>query len=458
MQIKLRNIFFLILFSFSLNILQAQIDFLQKSFNLGILENWSETPAEFVFVNRGNSPAAIISIEKDEDLYVKYSHGFIQPNQKSILQVYFEPRNTGLFVRKIRVFVSSSKKPIELVIRGKVEAILECPGPGASYYFYTSNSFLLNGIVLDSKTNLPVDHATVRFVTPYSQTSSERTPKNGRFQKKLETGSYAVIVEVKGYEPYNEILQFNKKNNFLCINLVPLSEKANAPFADSLSEPPEETYTYVPEPENDSALLSNDQQALTSKSLSPLNPAEYRPNNLVFLVDVSENPANPEKLAKLKSLISALPLYMRTQDYISIIIYTDTFANLLYPISFKEKAIIEGVVDNLSLSGKSVGICGLEASYKMILRNYIAQGNNQIIIISDKFNIPPVPEQTRLYNLGKEISYNDIKICIADMGQNQNNGVFKQFIKAVKADYFVFGQEGDMLEKILGQIRQHSKK
>jgi len=456
MLIFINRIVFSLLLVFLASPISAQVDFLQKTFNLGVLENWSETPAEFVLVNRGTNPVAIVNIIKSENIHVKFTADMIQPNQKGIIRVFYEPRNAGYFTRKITVYVSNSAKPIELFIKGRVETILECPAPGASNDFYTSHSFMLNGIVIDGRTNLPVIKAIIRFVTPYNHSFNEKSQKDGRFQRKLEIGMYAVMVEVDGYYPYNEIFHLDKSHNFLCIDLDPIDKTDTLPQADTIIKNNRNTFTLEQDVDEntDISTLNPAMPSATEEILIPLTISGYKPNNLVFLVDISENPELPDKIQQIKSQLKELVSTLRNLDYISFIAYSDTFTRLLYPISCGDKNEINAVIENISLSGNSNGIAGLENAYRLILRNYIPEGNNQIVILTGKFNIPSVSLQTKLYTLGREISYQEIAISIGDLGDNHDNAILKQFIVTSQASYFKMGENHELIKEIKSRSKR----
>ncbi|MEM6801083.1 MAG: VWA domain-containing protein [Bacteroidota bacterium] len=106
-------------------------------------------------------------------------------------------------------------------------------------------------------------------------------------------------------------------------------------------------------------------------------------NNLVFLLDVSASMDRPEKLNLLKESISFLVDLMRPEDEISIIIYSGDARVILNPTSAMFKAEIKSAIRSMKPGGKTKALQGLKEAYKLAEKNYIAGGNNRIIMASD---------------------------------------------------------------------------
>ncbi|MBN1798404.1 MAG: VWA domain-containing protein [Spirochaetales bacterium] len=116
--------------------------------------------------------------------------------------------------------------------------------------------------------------------------------------------------------------------------------------------------------------------------------AELPPNNLVFLLDVSGSMNYYNKLPLLKSALKLLVNEMRSTDKISIVVYAGAAGLVLPATSCKNKQPIIQALDMLTAGGSTAGGAGIQLAYKIAKENYIADGNNRVILATDgDFNV-----------------------------------------------------------------------
>ncbi|MFN8116735.1 MAG: von Willebrand factor type A domain-containing protein [Bacteroidia bacterium] len=111
-------------------------------------------------------------------------------------------------------------------------------------------------------------------------------------------------------------------------------------------------------------------------------------NNLVFLIDVSGSMEDENKLPLLKSGLRLLVEQMREEDKVSIVVYAGAAGIVLPATSGKNKEKIYDALDNLQAGGSTAGGEGILLAYKTAKENFIAKGNNRIILATDgDFNV-----------------------------------------------------------------------
>lgn len=114
----------------------------------------------------------------------------------------------------------------------------------------------------------------------------------------------------------------------------------------------------------------------------------YTGNNIVFLIDVSGSMASTNKLNLIKAVFPKFLDALAPTDKISIVTYSNKIKILANGVYADEKEALKKVVNGLSATGGTAGADGLEKSYNVAKSNYIAGGNNRVIIASDgDFNI-----------------------------------------------------------------------
>lgn len=114
----------------------------------------------------------------------------------------------------------------------------------------------------------------------------------------------------------------------------------------------------------------------------------YTGNNIVFLIDVSGSMASTNKLNLIKAVFPKFLDALAPTDKISIVTYSNKIRILANGVYADEKEALKKVVNGLSATGGTAGADGLEKAYNVAKLNYIAGGNNRVIIASDgDFNI-----------------------------------------------------------------------
>ncbi len=117
-----------------------------------------------------------------------------------------------------------------------------------------------------------------------------------------------------------------------------------------------------------------------------VDSSERPRTNLVFLVDVSGSMNSRDKLPLVKSTLTALAGELRSDDRVSIVVYSGTVGLLLAPTS--NKAHVKEAVDCLYASGSTAGGDALKLAYSTARDNFLAGGINRIIMATDgDFNV-----------------------------------------------------------------------
>ena len=114
-----------------------------------------------------------------------------------------------------------------------------------------------------------------------------------------------------------------------------------------------------------------------------LPPAEYMANNVIFLVDVSGSMADSTKLRWLKLSMKKLIENIRPSDRISLVCYRDSVICLAEGMSYKDKSRLSFLTDSIKAKGMTRGNKAIHYALDMAIRNYLPDGNNQIILASD---------------------------------------------------------------------------
>lgn len=117
-------------------------------------------------------------------------------------------------------------------------------------------------------------------------------------------------------------------------------------------------------------------------------------SNLVFLIDVSGSMYGPTRLELVKSSLKLLVNNLREKDRVAIVVYAGSAGEVLPSTSGSDKQKIREALEKLTAGGSTAGGAGIQLAYKIAQDNFIAKGNNRIILCTDgDFNVGASSDQ-----------------------------------------------------------------
>ncbi|MGM9550935.1 MAG: von Willebrand factor type A domain-containing protein [Clostridia bacterium] len=131
----------------------------------------------------------------------------------------------------------------------------------------------------------------------------------------------------------------------------------------------------------------NSENKLAMITVSGEEMTEYKPSNLVFLIDTSGSMSSYNKLPLVKQALSMLLDNLGENDRISIVTYASGTGVLLEPTSATEKETILNALNSLNAYGFTSGAAGINLAYEQA-EKFKGDGNNRIILCTDgDFNV-----------------------------------------------------------------------
>ena len=126
-------------------------------------------------------------------------------------------------------------------------------------------------------------------------------------------------------------------------------------------------------------------------------------SNMVFLVDVSGSMDEPNKLPLVQASMNMLVDQLREKDKVAIVVYAGSAGLVLRSTNGSNKIKIKEAIDNLEAGGSTAGGEGIKLAYKIARENFIANGNNRIILATDgDFNVGPSSDDELVRMVEKE--------------------------------------------------------
>lgn len=112
------------------------------------------------------------------------------------------------------------------------------------------------------------------------------------------------------------------------------------------------------------------------------------PSNLVFLLDVSGSMQGPTRLGLVKQALGLLVNALREDDRVAIVVYAGNAGLVLRSTPGSDRRTILAALDGLEAGGSTAGGAGIRLAYDVAQQNFIAGGNNRVILCTDgDFNV-----------------------------------------------------------------------
>lgn len=190
------------------------------------------------------------------------------------------------------------------------------------------------------------------------------------------------------------------------------------------------------------------------KEESLLDPELYKPNNIIFLVDVSSSMKDSTKLPVLQASMNYLIQALRPTDRVTLISYADSVRVLKEGISGSDKEVLTEAVNKLKARGLTKGNKAILFSLDKAIEHYIAQGNNQIILATDgKFKFYSEDQQKFLTKKAEKI----ILLSTIGFGNDKDAITNLKEIAAIgKGNFIHIKSRSKAKDQLLNEIKEHS--
>lgn len=191
-----------------------------------------------------------------------------------------------------------------------------------------------------------------------------------------------------------------------------------------------------------------------AKDESVLNPDLYKPNNIVFLVDVSSSMKDSTKLPVMQYAMRFLIEALRPTDVVTLISYADSVKVLKEGMSGSNKKELLESVARLKARGLTKGNKAILFSLDKALEHYIAQGNNQIILATDgKFRFYSEDQQKFIAKQG------DKKVLLSTIAFGNDKDAMtnlKDIAEIGKGNFIHIKSRNKAKDQLLDEIKENS--
>jgi Ca-activated chloride channel family protein len=177
------------------------------------------------------------------------------------------------------------------------------------------------------------------------------------------------------------------------------------------------------------------------------------PSNLVFLVDVSGSMASPDKLPLLKQGLKTLVNQLSYKDRVAIVVYAGASGLALPSTSAENKDEIMAALDNLEAGGSTNGGQGIKLAYRVAQDNFIANGNNRVILATDgDFNVG-LTGDSELVSMIEQKRKSNIFLSVLGFGSgNLNDSMMEKLADKGNGNYAYIDTQEEARKALGGQV------
>lgn len=406
----------LMAFFLSVIALQAQMNPKQRFLDFGLVDKTSSRVMELSFVNKGDKETRLLTSNFPREYDVVFSSKTIPAGEELQIRIKLNPFKKGKLNDEVLLYFTDQLDPVKIAIQAKVEFIdltSNTPCPKFNEEQDCCDDWLFEVELRDAKTLEPLPKSRFRIIQEGVVQRDVITNKKGQYTEEVPIAYYYLIGSQEGYLAADTAMYINRRNSRLTLYLEPQEERldenelALQPEEKQIEEKKEdENPSQITEEDDEWTININPQEATESpdkpqevnevsevpeppiEALSPDDEGElplslYKSNNIVFLIDVSQSMNQSGKLDILKASMYRLIEALRPGDKVSIMTYAAETTVLLEGVSGDDKAAMMKVIQGLSAGGMTAGAKGFKSAYLKLRANWLAEGNNQVIVVTD---------------------------------------------------------------------------
>lgn len=413
-------------------------------FDLGEIELLNADVVDFQLNNLSANSVYILRIESSPEVKIKYTSKKINPSATETLRIKLNPNKKGKLKKTIKLYLSTNTSPIEVSISAFVKAIPKnnlqvCP----SFSSNTARTALNQKQKVAPIKQIPIrllDHdAELPLLANQTTTEpgkhTDQPEQDQRSRKPIKPKKTRRSPEERRNSPSLGTLLFGKQET--------KKDSAN-----------QQATAELPKKEEQAETPAKEEVSLTPKNNNLLSD-NYKPNNIIFLIDASTSMREEEKMDLLKKAMIELLAPLRSQDYLSIVTYSGEAQVVLNPTSAIEKDKIKNTINTISADGSTQAVKGIKKAIQVGKSNFIEGGNNQIILATDgAFDIGA--KNTSLRKKIKATAKDGLNISVIGIKNAKwTNKSLKEIVELGEGDLIKINSERDAL-KVLEEVKKKS--
>lgn len=184
-----------------------------------------------------------------------------------------------------------------------------------------------------------------------------------------------------------------------------------------------------------------------------LSVEKYKSNNLVFLIDLSGSMRSSTKLPLVQLALKRLIEELRSIDQFTVISFADSASIRFSVQGVSDKDSLYQLIDSLVADGSTRANRGLQLGYEYTNQNFIEDGNNEIVLVTDG--------RFRLSEKDRQRIADNPQIILSTVGLGGNKEALKNLRKLARqsrGSFIRIGNEESGTEALLEEVKARSKR
>ena len=468
------RVFLFIIIFFLIKLVSGQTVFLKQPYDLGLITSSNIGYVDIPVKNVSDKKIFVFRTEADRRFQIFYSNKEVQPDSIIYIRVQFMPDQKGPFTEELKVHFSCYSEPKTIKITGYAQSVpsTEIPCPSFNQQSVSNAlNFDFTVRVIDKETREPIPGANVIMLHNGVPKEDMIMKNDGMFSKRVDLGLYYFVSNAEGYHTSEFIEYVNRKHNYVLVEL-----EADPDFIASNQPEESNVSTEIDQPEEDSPVetvntaetesIIAETDTITEEAGSPDDITEemypdfplsdYRPSNIVFLVDVSGSMKYTGKLDLLKASMIELTGMLREVDKITIVSYADNAEVLLETTSGDNKDTIISIIKSLEANGYTAGGKGMKLAYEEANKAFIDGGSNQVIMATDgAFN----QGNDNPYKLAEKYNKKGIHISVVGIrNKRMDELTLQKVVRYGDGNYVKIESYDDAKGALVDEVKRSSKR
>ncbi|MFM1933100.1 MAG: hypothetical protein RL226_2403, partial [Bacteroidota bacterium] len=286
--------------------------------DFGVVERTTERVVDITITNSGAQKTTLLRSTFNRDYSFIFSERSIAADSSITLRVKFNPMKKGAYTDRVELYFSTMNAPVILTFKADVQFIDSSDNPACPSFQDRPAGCCENNppmvVVKNALTGEPIAKARVRLIEQGRVQRTWTTNRSGEAGEEVPISYYYILADAPGFSPADTSSYVNRRNNYFELFLRP---------DETFVQVPEEVAPIDPTVPPVESVVIVDPQKLPLVEHGKLTTA-VPPNNLVFLVDVSESMAKQGKLDILKNAMYSLSSALRENDRVSVLSYATT--------------------------------------------------------------------------------------------------------------------------------------
>lgn len=392
----------------------SQIVFEKTKHDFGDLSITSDRFVDIIVTNKSTKKEFLLSVKKPANIVYLVNGQFMEKDDTLIVRLQVNQKEKGRFSYEVQIYTSDKAEPTIIKLTGNVtevgntnnSALQACPDFNSTPQSRKhATDFELTVVTIDKVTRKLLEQSSVTIIQNGIPIGDYYTDKKGEVKQKIPLGFTYFYATHDGYYPKELGNYVNFKQNYVILELEqkPVTIPVVSPIKpDIIAEvkpdiKPQNKPVEVVIPIEEKLDNQLDKETVTQTSLvdsvvpvkfseldkNNFNETNFNPINVTFILDVSASMSAGEKLELMKFSLYELTEMLRKQDQISIVTYATNAAILLPITSGTNKDEIKSLVSSIKVGGSTAGGAGITLGYKQALKGFLAEGTNQVIVITD---------------------------------------------------------------------------